>query len=66
MNGGTLLTPDDARKALETVIRSHSFNVHVLSQILDAWRDLDHLERIRVGDYAPKLAEFLTAAEAKR
>ena len=66
MSGGVLLTPDDARKALETVIRSHTFNVHTLNLILDAWRDLEHTERIRVGDYAPRLAELLATAESKR
>ena len=61
-----LVTPDEARKALEIVIRSHSFNAHTLHTILDAWGEIEPGARMQLGRDFPALASALAKADASR
>lgn len=57
------MTPTEARKALETVIRSHSNNTLHLERITAAWRTMTHTDRQETD---PVLAEAIARADADR
>ena len=60
------MTTDQAREALEQVIRSHSANMLHLERITAAWRNLSPTQRMVVGEESPELAAAIVTADANR
>ena len=56
------LTADEARAALEQVIRSHTRNTLSLEAITQAWNQLDTTERMQLGTEYPELVNAIVKA----